>query len=165
MSVKTEKIQVHAEHLVKAPASDVYGYIADYRNHHASFLPRAFSNLKVERGGIGTGTVITFDLKLAGKTQHMRATIDEPDPGVVIKEISLDTDSVTTFEVIPQGVAALVRIHTEWTPAPGFSGWVERKVAPRMLRDLYHEELINLDLYAGKHVAARQRRELTGVAG
>lgn len=165
MSAKTQKISVEAEHLVKAPAADVYSYLADYRDHHPNILPRAFSNLEVERGGIGTGTVVTFDLKLAGKTRSMRVTVDEPDPGVVLKEISLDTDSVTTFEVVPHGAYSLVRIDTEWTPADGLSGWVERRFAPRLLQNLYREELINLDLYAGKHVAARQRRALSGVAG
>jgi hypothetical protein len=163
MSTKTDRIQVEAEHLVKAPAHDVYRYIADYRNHHHRFLPDAFVNYTVERGGIGTGTVLSFSLKLGGKTNHMRVTVDETDPGAVLKEISLNTDSVTTFEVIPQGVAALVRIHTEWTPATGFQGWIERKFAPRMLQELYREELINLDLYAGQHIAARFR-ELSRVA-
>ena len=163
MSAKSAKIQVAAEHLVKAPAHDVYRYIADYRDHHQRFLPRAFSNFKVERGGVGTGTVASFSLKIGGKTNHMRITVDETDPGAILKEISLDSDSVTTFEVIPQGVAALVRIHTEWTPSSGFQGWVERKFAPRMLQDLYREELINLDLYAGQHISARFR-ELSRVA-
>jgi hypothetical protein len=160
----TGKIQVEAEHIVQAPALDVYSYIADYRNHHPNFLPAAFSNLVVEKGGIGTGTVISFNLRLAGMTRRIRATVDESDPGSVLKEISLDTDGVTTFEVIPHGSAALVRIHTEWTPSNGLQGWFERRFAPKMLADLFREELINLDLYAGRHVVARARNELVEVA-
>jgi hypothetical protein len=166
MSTTTDgKIRIEAEHLVKAPAADVYTYIADYREHHPRILPSAFSNLVVERGGLGSGTVFTVSLKLAGKTRSMRAIVEEPDPGSVIEEISLDNDLVTVFEVIPQGAATLVRIRTEWTPESGIAGWFERKLAPRMLVDLYREELINLDLYAGQHVAARERRTMAEVAG
>jgi hypothetical protein len=159
----TGTIQVEAEHLVQAPALDVYSYIADYRNHHPNFLPGAFSDLVVEKGGIGSGTVISFNLKLAGMTRRVRATVDEADPGSVLKEISLDSDGVTTFEVIPHGAAALVRIHTEWTPPAGIQGWFERRFAPKMLSDLFREELINLDLYAGAQTVARSRRELAGM--
>lgn len=163
-TANTAKIQVEAEHLVKAPALDVYSYIADYRNHHPNFLPKSFSNLVVEKGGIGSGTVISFNLKLAGRTNRIRATVDESDPGSVLKEISLDSDGVTTFEVIPLGAAALVRIHTEWTPAVGIQGWFERRFAPKMLADLFREELINLDLYAGAQAVARSRRELSRIS-
>lgn len=157
MSTTTDqKIRIEAEHLVKAPASDVYTYLADYQEHHPKILPSAFSNLVVERGGVGTGTVFNVSLKLAGKTRTMRAIIEEPAPGSVIEEISLDNDLVTTFEIIPHGAATLVRIRTEWTPESGIAGWFERKLAPRMLVDLYKEELINLDLYAGSLAMARK---------
>lgn len=158
------KIEVRAEHLVKAPADEVYRYIADYREHHPHFLPRAFSNLTVEKGGIGTGTVFSFDLRVAGRTTRMRVTVDEPDPGSVIKEISLESDHVTTFEVIPQGQACIVRIHSEWTPADGLQGWLERRIGSRKIAELLHEELINLDLYAGAQSVARNRRELTRIS-
>ena len=62
--------------------------------------------------------------RLGGKTRRMRVVVDEPEPGYVLNEISLDTDSVTTFEVEPLGNATLVRISTEWSPAAGISGWV-----------------------------------------
>lgn len=165
MSTTTDrKIRIEAEHLVKAPAADVYTYLADYREHHPQILPNAFTNLEVERGGVGSGTVFTVSMRLAGKTRSMRAIVEEPDPGAVIEEISLDNDLVTTFEVIPQGTATLVRIRTERTPEAGITGWFERKFAPRMLADVYREELINLDLYAGAHVAARERQATAGVA-
>lgn len=158
-----EKLQVEVQHLVKASAADVYTVIVDYNNHHPHILPAAFCGFTVEKGGIGSGTVFRVKLKLAGKSRQLRMTVDEADPGSVVREISLDDDLVTTFEVTPHGNASQVRIHTEWTPASGIQGWFERKMAPGMLRGLYKEELINLDLYTGLFVAAR-RRELSRVA-
>ena len=45
-------IRVCAEHTVEAPASAVYGYIADMREHHPHFLPPAFADFHVESGGV-----------------------------------------------------------------------------------------------------------------
>lgn len=157
------KLQIEVQHLVKAPAEDVYNVIVDYKNHHPHILPGAFCGFTVEQGGYGSGTVFRVGMKLAGKKRWLRMTVDESDPGSVVREISLDGDLVTTFEVIPHGQASQVRIHTEWTPAKGVQGWLERKMAPGMLRGVYKEELINLDLYTGLHVAARHR-ELSGIA-
>ena len=46
-------IHVSAEGTVDAPAETVYGYIADMQEHHPRFLPAAFSDFKVEAGGVG----------------------------------------------------------------------------------------------------------------
>ena len=48
-------IHVTAERLVGAPADNVYGYLADMREHHPRFLPPAFSDFEVESGGVGAG--------------------------------------------------------------------------------------------------------------
>jgi hypothetical protein len=60
------KIVASAEGTVDAPADTVYGYIADMREHHPRFLPPAFSDLQVESGGVGAGTVTRFKLTRAG---------------------------------------------------------------------------------------------------
>ncbi|MBD0276328.1 MAG: hypothetical protein ICV73_30950, partial [Acetobacteraceae bacterium] len=58
-----------AERLVDAPADVVYRCIADYREHHrpGRFLPAVFSDFRVERGGVGAETVISFTLTLGGR--------------------------------------------------------------------------------------------------
>ena len=33
------KLQIEVQHLVKAPAEDVYNVIVDYKNHHPHILP------------------------------------------------------------------------------------------------------------------------------
>src|SRR5207248_3228979 len=74
-------IQVAAERPIGAPAERVYRYIADFTQHHFRFLPPAFSDLRVERGGYGAGTVITFKVTVAGRTQAYRTEVEEPERG------------------------------------------------------------------------------------
>ena len=54
------RIVISAERTVDAPADAVYRYIADMREHHPRFLPPAFSDFRVESGGVGAGTVTRF---------------------------------------------------------------------------------------------------------
>lgn len=165
MAVATGKVQVQVSRTINAPASQVYAYVADYREHHPYFLPGAFSNLAIERGGVGGGTVVSFDLRMGGRTRRFRAIVDEPDPGRVLKEISLDSDSVTTFEVIPNNTGSLVTIHTEWTPEAGAQGWMERHLAVPMLRQLYRDELARLDRYARRNHLVPHEPEMSSVSG
>jgi uncharacterized protein YndB with AHSA1/START domain len=140
-------VRIEAERTIDAAVERVYPCIADYRQHHPKWLPSAFSNLVVEEGGIGAGTVVRFDLRLGGPARHFRARIDEPEPGRLLRETSLGTPSVTTFEVVPDGDRSRVRITTDWMPAGGLQGMIERLVAPTMLRRLYRQELDGLDRY------------------
>jgi len=56
-----------------APPERVYRLIADYRDCHPRILPKHFSSLTVEKGGVGAGTVIRFQMRLLAKTQVYRA--------------------------------------------------------------------------------------------
>ena len=153
MADNTAKIQVGAEKLIGAPAPVVYRIIADYREHHPNILPPAFSNLTVDEGGIGEGTAIQFDLRVGGQKRHMQARVEEPEPGRVLQERYLESGGVTIFEVIPAGTSSQVRIRTESPARGGIQGWIERRLAPRMLHQLYVDELDNLDRYARQQAA------------
>lgn len=142
------KIAASAERRVCAPADRVYGYIRDFNDHHPYFLPPEFSNLVVEEGGIGAGTVHRFTLKLAGKARTTRVRVDEPVPGRVLTETEPTTGTVTTFTVEPNGERECrVRICTQYE-ARGMRGLVERFAAPKMLEQLYEAELALLERYA-----------------
>lgn len=145
-------ILVEAERRINAPAEFIYSLIANYTTHHSEFLPSAISNLVVEKGGIGEGTVIVFDVKLGGRTRKARARITEPRPGV-LQETIVNDGTLTTFEVTQGSDSSLVRIRTELSSASGIQGWFERRFVPRMLRKVYEEELANLDAYALQQVA------------
>ena len=142
------KITVAVERRIEAPASRVYAYIADFRQHHPNFLPSAFSDLVVEEGGIGAGTVHRFSLNLGGRTRTARVVVDEPEPGRVLTETEPERGMVTTFTVEsePRGMSR-VRIHSVWQ-TPGLRGLVERLLVPAMLRRLYTDELRLLNSYA-----------------
>ncbi|HEX5166882.1 MAG TPA: SRPBCC family protein [Thermomicrobiales bacterium] len=140
-------VQAEESGRVNAPAATAYRLIADYTTHHPAILPPAITNLTVEQGGYGEGTVISFDVRLGGRSRRMRARISEPSEGVLL-ETDLDTGGVTTFIVTPDGDASRVTIRTEFTSAAGLTGWIERRFAPGMLRKLYRQELANLDTYA-----------------
>lgn len=145
--------RITAERPIAAPAGRVYRILADYREHHPRILPPAFSDFRVEEGGVGAGTVIRFRLKAGGRTLDYHQRVDEPEPGRVLTESNLDSDSVTTFTVTPEGAGCRVRIETAWHPS-GVGGFFERLFAPRLLRPLYNDELARLDRYAQEQGAA-----------
>ncbi len=144
-----------AERVMDAPAEVVYHLISDYREHHRDapegFLPPAFTDLVVERGGVGEGTEIRFTSKLGGRRQTVTASIAEPEPGRVLVESGPGVE--TTFTVEPEGAGrARVRFDTV-LEAGGLTGLVTRLFAPRMLRSVYAEEMDRLERHAKAHPA------------
>lgn len=142
---------VRASARIDAPPARVYGIIADYRNGHPYILPRQFRNLVVEAGGIGTGTIIRFEVRAFGMTRTLRAAITEPQPGRVLVESNVEGDSsVTTFTVEPVegGRACEVTIETRLGTKPGILGSIERVMSSRLLKSLYREELALLAIRA-----------------
>lgn len=146
-------ISVSAERKVSAPAPTVYGYIADYREHHPKFLPPAFSGFEVESGGVGAGTIVRFALTAGGRTRQNRQQVAEPEPGRVLTESDTGSSSVTTFTVTPDGDDCTVQINSRWNGAGGVGGFFERLFAPPTLRRIMTDELSRLDAYARERAA------------
>jgi uncharacterized protein YndB with AHSA1/START domain len=142
------ELAVTAERLVGAPAERTYRCIADYRTHHPHFLPPAFSDFRVEQGGVGAGTVHSFRLTAGGRTRPYRMRVEEPEPGRVLTESDVGSSLVTTWTVRPEGQGCRVRVETRWQGAGGVGGVFERLFAPRVLRGIYVDELERLDRYA-----------------
>ncbi len=143
------KILVNTERTVDAPADTVYGYIADHREHHPHFLPPAFSDFRVESGGVGAGTVTRFRVTAGGRSRDYRMTVAEPEPGRVMTESDTNSSLVTTWTVTPQGEKqSTVQLSTSWDGAGGVGGFFERTFAPRAMRKIYGDELDRLDAYA-----------------
>ena len=148
------RIAVSAEGTVEAPADTVYRYIADMREHHPRFLPPAFSDFRVESGGVGAGTILRYKLTAGGRTREYRTKIAEPEPGRVLTESDTASSAVTTFTVSPRGPASHVQISGTWDGAGGIGGLFERIFAPRVLRAIYTDELKRLDAYARERRSA-----------
>jgi hypothetical protein len=141
-------IRAAAERSVAASPEHVYRILADYREHHPKILPPAFSNFRVEEGGVGAGTVVSFRITTAGRTRAYRVRVSEPQPGRVLTESDLASSLTTTFTITPEGTQSRVRIDTRWEGAGGIGGFFERLFAPHVVRRLYADELARLDGYA-----------------
>ena len=151
------QLRVVEERPIGAPADQVYGYIAGIREHHHRFLPPSFSDLRVEEGGYGAGTIFRVNVTFAGRTRELHLRVDEPIPGRVLTESDLNTPMTTTWTVTPQGAGCRVRIATTWPSAGGLQGFLERLFAPGVMRKTYRDELVRLDRYAREQAGAAHR--------
>lgn len=142
------RLRANAERSIDAPAATVYRLIADFESHHPRFLPPAFRDLEIERGGVGAGTVHHVTIKVAGQAQTYRMCVEEPDPGRVLTETEIDGSALTTYTVEPDGAGCRVRLVTEWEPAGGLAGLADRLLGPRLARRLYDDLLERLAQYA-----------------
>lgn len=136
-----------AEADTHASAATVLEVLRDYRNHHPNILPPAFSGFVVEEGGYGVGTVMRFDMKIGGRSQLLRSRATESTADTLREEV-LGRQMDTLFTVTPVGTQSRTRIETRWQPAPGVAGILERFFAPRMIEQIYRDELGRLDAYA-----------------
>lgn len=150
------RFRISAEGLVSAPAAVAYAVIADYREGHPRILPRPpFISLDVEHGGIGAGTIIRCQLKVLGRLRTFRAAISEPEPGRVLVETHLDSETVSTFTVESVGDGARVVIATEVPSRGGPLGWLERFLVKRALEPVYAREIELLGEVAGEEAKKR----------
>jgi hypothetical protein len=143
--------QVSASARLDAPAAAVYGIIADYTRHHPRILPPAFSNLTVRQGGVGAGTVITFDLRVLGQIRHYEGFVTEPEPGRYLVESYPAQGGATSFRVEPDGNSCTLTIATEFDVRSGPLGALERWMAGALLRPIYGQELRLIAEYAATH--------------
>jgi hypothetical protein len=142
-------ITAAATRTLDAPAATVYDVLADYHHGHPQILPeKYFSDLVVEEGGRGEGTVIRFRMHMLGGTRTARAVVAEPVPGRVLTETYPENGAVTTFDVEPLegGRRTRLTISTTWA-AGGARGVVERWTVPPLLRKIFHAEMAKLEEY------------------
>ena len=147
----TASYSVGATARVRTAAERVYAIIADYREGHPRILPKQFTSLVVEEGGVGTGTIIRCEMRLMGQKQTFRAAVTEPEPGRVLRETIIEGHPlVTTFTVTPAagGHECDVTIESTVPVKPGLRGMIERFFVPRMLTPMYRDELRRLNDYA-----------------
>jgi hypothetical protein len=82
------RARVTAERFMDAQADVIYHCIADYREHHRpeGFLPPAFCDFGVDRGGVGSGTELHWVVDAGGRRRAVTATVSEPFPGRTLVE-------------------------------------------------------------------------------
>jgi hypothetical protein len=129
---------------IDAPAEAIYALLIDYRDGHPSILPKQyFSDLVIESGGHGAGTVFRVRVNVFGTTASNHMLVSEPEPGRVLAETDTETGLVTTFTLTPidDGRQTEVRIATDWTVGPGLRGKLESLTTPPVMRHIYDAEL------------------------
>ena len=146
-------IHVAQEGQIGAPADLTYRLIAD-DTHHQRFLPEGFSDFETLEGGVGAGTLHSFKIDAGRRVREYRMRVAEPEPGRVLTESDESSSLVTTFTVTPSGETCVVKIETQWTGAGGVGGFFERTFAPKVMAEMYADELSRLDTYAREQAAA-----------
>jgi hypothetical protein len=142
--------RAHAEQLVDASPAAVYAVLADYTTHHPRIMPAPpFSDLEVETGGVGAGTVFHITVRMAGRRQRLHMRVAEPDPGQVLTETNLDTGVVTQFTVAPRdgGSRTLAGMSSQWETAGGLRGLADQLVTPLLMGRIFAKQLRQLDQY------------------
>ena len=129
---------------MNAAPERVYATIANYHTGHPRILPKQFSAMTVESGGIGAGTIIRFNMRVFGRTQPFRAAVTEPQPGRVLVETYLDSNAAVTTFTVDAGAApgmTVATISTELRVRAGIAGAIERFLITRYFRPIYLKEL------------------------
>jgi hypothetical protein len=137
-------IRVEASRVVDAPAEVVYRFLADYRERHPSILPPgSFVGYKVEEGGNGAGTVISFRIRAGGRERPYRMRVSEPERGHMLREQDTASSLATTFTMTPVAGNTQTRlsIQTQWDGGSGIGGFFERTFAPMAMRRIFRQEL------------------------
>ena len=144
------KTRFGAERCIDAPALVVYHCLADYREHHrpGGFLPPAFEQLEIARGGVGVGTEYRFVMAVGGRRRTVSTTVSEPVPGHKLVETGSGIETTFTVEQTVDG--AHVRFDTVIDEA-GLQGILNRLFAARMLGPIYEDELRRLEDHAKAH--------------
>lgn len=136
--------------VINARPEILHDIIADYRVSHPAILPRpTFTDLVVEKGGYGAGTVVVVKLKMLGKEYTYHQAVTEPEPGRVIMETDIETGQYTTFtfEPLNGGKQTRMTIASEFPRKPGLVGLLEARMSPPIVRNLYLKELKNVAAY------------------
>jgi hypothetical protein len=146
------RARAHAERSIAATPASVYAVLADYTTQHPRIMPPSlFSNLEVESGGVGAGTVFHITLRMLGRRQRLHMRVGEPEPGHLLTETNLDTGVVTRFSVTSRGGGrrTLARISSEWETAGGLRGLADRLMTPLLMGRIFAKQLRQLDQYVG----------------
>jgi Polyketide cyclase / dehydrase and lipid transport len=138
-------IHVQAEKVIPAPVEQVYNFLADYRDKHTQILTDNFLNYRVDEGGYGSGTVISYRFRAANREREYHMRISEPTPGRALKESDTGSSLTSTWTLSPApNNSTLAQITTDWEGGKGVGGFFERTFAPMGLRRVYTEMLDKL---------------------
>ena len=146
-------IHAEASDVIEARPEKVYAILADYRAGHPAILPQSyFTDIMVEQGGQGAGTIVRTHMQVMGTKMNYHLIVNEPQPGHVLMEKDNELGVTTTFTVdsLNGGSQSRVTIATDAAVSPGIKGWLERLFNPPVMRRIYRQELRQLAEYVCK---------------
>ena len=142
--------------VINASAETIYQILIDYVDpnaHKAITPPRFFTKIEVVSGGVGDGTIVDVYTKAVGQVTKFTMMVIEAKKNRHVIEKDSDGKTVSEFflEPLKDGVRTNVTIKTTGTLGKGIQAWIESKLAPKILRPVYKEELANLERVATAH--------------
>lgn len=138
-------IRIDVLRLIDADSTTLYQWLADFEHHVHPLLPPSFSEYRVEAGGFGEGTVISFAFTTYCGTQRLRLRISEPILGKVITGFDQRTLLMVTFRLRREGTQTQVEIDTSWPIKSGLRGLKRRLCAQVLVRRELNQILDRLE--------------------
>jgi hypothetical protein len=145
-----DTFKVEVSDVIEARPEEIYAVISDYHIGHPAILPKPyFTELTVEKGGQGAGSVVWTKMKVMGQTYTYHQVVTEPEPGRVLVETDMDTGQFSTFTLDPLdgGKRTKVTISAVFPAKPGFVGFMEKLMNPPVSRRIFRKELVQLADY------------------
>jgi uncharacterized protein YndB with AHSA1/START domain len=94
------QIKVDLERTIPAPPARVHAALADYRGRER-ILPGNYLDYRVEEGGDGGGTVVSYRLRAGRRERRYVMEVAEPTPGVTLVERDRESSLITTWILSP----------------------------------------------------------------
>ncbi len=140
------QIRVGVARTIPAPPERVYELLADYRHGRPRILPGNYRDYRVEEGGQGGGTVVSYRLRAARRERAYTMEVAEPTLGSTLIERDRGSSLTTTWMLSPApgGTATQLELVTVWEGGGGVGGFFERTFAPRGLTAIYNDMLDRL---------------------
>ncbi len=150
------RIHAEAERVIDARPEEVYTFLANYREDRPRILPPNFLDYRLEQGGHGAGTVVSYRLQAGGRERPYRMQVEEPSVGRMLLERDMNSSLTNTWTVSPlSGGQTLAAVTTEWeSRGAGMGGFFERTFAPLGLKKIYGDMLNRLAEALGASAAA-----------
>src|SRR5215207_988903 len=123
------QVVAQTERLVAASPQRVRAFLVDYQNNRPRILPAEyFRDYRVEQGGDGASTVISYRLRAGGRERAYRMRVEESAEDGQLLECDTESSLVTTWTLTPaeSGERTLVSLASRWEGAGGIGGVFER---------------------------------------
>jgi|SRR5581483_5167329 len=141
-------IFVRSERTIDASPAEVFNTLIDYKVKRPRMLPPNYLNYNIEQGGQGSGTVVSYHFRAAGRERAYEMVVEETVAGQVLTERDKNSSLVTRWSVLPVdgGQRSQVSVESDWEGGVGAGGFFERTFAPLGLRKVYKDALVALAL-------------------